>query len=118
MVTPIREQSAAWALMGICAERGDKLTVDNATRIIEQGGKMLDSERGITPHDRRAIEEARTICARMSRSKTPEITITKRELRLVRSAVAIIQGAPQRRKRDQALLDQLGQIKGRRVKVH
>jgi len=56
-----REEHAATALIAMFADRGDVLTVANATRIIEQARELSDQAKGIMPLERKAIEEAREI---------------------------------------------------------
>jgi hypothetical protein len=115
--TARREARAASTLMQICAERGETLTIANATRAIEQGRRAVDAARGISAKDRKIIEEARAQLARIRRAKGRPVLISRREQAMIRQAVTVVQNAPTASKWDLELLDGLRSI-APSVKVH
>lgn len=88
-----REARAAATLIDICATRGDVLTVNNATRIIEQARRILDRIHGITPEQRQEIEGARNIIDDVWRGQGQEGCLMHSEGAAVAFAVRIIRSA-------------------------
>jgi len=110
--TPRREARAAASLRDICAERGDHLTDDNATRVMEQAREIIDRGRGISDENRRAIEDARSIIKQALRAidtrRSPNLT--EREIAIVKRAAEIIQQASEISQRDQEFLEEAQQV--------
>lgn len=115
--TARREARAASTLIQIYAERGEILTVANATRAMEQGRKANDTARGISVKDRRTIEAARVQLARINHPKELPVLLNRRELAILRQAVKAIQNAPTASPWDLEFLDGLRSIEPS-VKVH
>ena len=93
-IIPTRERRAVQRLIDIFADRGEKLTVENATRLAEQGRVLTNQARGITPAERELIEAARNMIGPQCSKGVAPVGLTKEQWRIVRRACSIVLRAP------------------------
>jgi hypothetical protein len=104
---PRREACAVEALVSIYAERGENLTIANATRIIEQGRRTIDGLRGIRKEDRQVIEDARELLAPSAQTNSLPVGFTDRDWATIRRARTIIEMGQPRSQWDEKLRDRI-----------
>jgi hypothetical protein len=113
-IVPRREEHAATKIVDIFAARGDELTRQNATRIIEQAREIGDKARGISKDARKQIEAARDIIDDLRRTAGQPIG---QERSIIADAMAAMQSAQHLTEWDRALYAAAGKLIGRTV-VH